>query len=237
MSSRPNPASSDRPMMKRLRFFCRWFGLSAGLAFFATLAYLLAPEVSDGPVPFAVFIISAGLVGVFIARILSLATTSTRFAGLPNQLSPPELDALWKKYQGAPSDKEAFGVLASAIAELGSRPVRPRARHHFAGWLAGAVVMILALSVWPTLYFYEPGPKNQALIKVNRVTGHAEYVIPKRTRAMNRRHDSGGEGALGTSQRGVRAEGGRLVPPCVVDAASVVSPCESAFSVRLTSGT
>jgi hypothetical protein len=60
----------------------------------------------------------------------------------------------------------SVGILAVAARHLGL------VRGGYRPALAVVVLVLFALLVWPTPFVYLPGPGRQALIRVNRITGH-----------------------------------------------------------------
>ena len=77
---------------------------------------------------------------------------------------------------GAPSEAERVGVQGR------SKPSRSTVTKLRAWWKAVLVVLVLsafALFFWPTPWMYVPGAdRGNMVIRINRLTGSAEYVIP-----------------------------------------------------------
>jgi hypothetical protein len=51
----------------------------------------------------------------------------------------------------------------------------------------GLVVLVFGLFVWPTRFKYYPGPKRDALIRVDRITGEKEILYDKNRERTHQR--------------------------------------------------
>lgn len=94
---------------------------------------------------------------------------------------PPRIDDLLAAYEAAPPDKkaEAMDVLLDGIVKRtvsAAAQSRPLARWERV--LVWVILLVLAVFVWPTPYVYYPGPRKEVLIRVNRITGESEWVVP-----------------------------------------------------------
>lgn len=90
---------------------------------------------------------------------------------------PPDLDVLYTAYNAAPSDKEAFRILFEGMTA--QMEAQRASLHWWHRWLIALGLLAFAWFVWPTPFVYYMGPRREVLIKVNRITGHAQYVVPE----------------------------------------------------------
>lgn len=87
--------------------------------------------------------------------------------------APFDFDAFYEAYSAAKDNKEAARMFFEVAAGY-------RRSSSWRGWhsVVLALVILFALFLWPTPFAYYQGPRREVLIRVNRITGNAAWIVP-----------------------------------------------------------
>ncbi len=90
-----------------------------------------------------------------------------------------DVDALIAAYLAAPDDRTAIRILVEGAVRLAGDAHRARRLPRRWRWGLALLLVALALFVWPTPFAWYRGPQA-TMIRVNRLTGDAELIVPTR---------------------------------------------------------